>query len=303
MLFRPHVVLLIIFGQLVQLITVAAEPAAPFLAEPQPPLAAAIALFDAKRIPEARAQFAAITTSEPKNAVALWYLGKCELKLQHAETAADTLTRAATLAPQDPRIQADCGSASLQYATKLGLSFSAIGYARRGRDALEQAVKLDPESIDYREGLVQFYTRAPAFVGGDFARAYLHIAEIAKRDPARGTVVKANALCSEKRYDEARVACEDFLLAHPDNYLALYTLGRIASETGHDLERGEQALRRCLELTPRIQEPDHAGARYRLGMIAEKTQRTADARREYQAALVLEPTLDKAATALARLPQ
>ncbi|MEI6107567.1 MAG: peptidoglycan-binding domain-containing protein, partial [Opitutae bacterium] len=48
--------------------------------------------------------------------------------------------------------------------------------------ALEQAVKLDPDNIDYREGLIQFYTRAPGFVGGDFTLAYAHIAEIEKRD-------------------------------------------------------------------------------------------------------------------------
>jgi tetratricopeptide (TPR) repeat protein len=166
---------------------------------------------------------------------------------------------------------------------------------------LEQAVKLAPDNLDYREGLVQFYTRAPGFVGGDFARAYAHIAEIARLNPSRGAVNKANTLCSEKRYDEALTACENFLRTEPDNYLALYTLGRIASETGRELARGEQALRRCLEITPRIQEPDHAGAYYRLGLIAEKANRPAEARSHYQAALALEPALEKAATALAHL--
>ena len=285
---------------------VLAAPAAPVLhAAPaivdSAPLAAAIALFDAKRVPEARAQLADLVAREPKNPRALWYLGQCELKMQRRGAAADILARAAELAPADAEILADYGSASLLRATELGVTFSAIGYARRGRTALEQAVKLDPTNIDYREGLVQFYTRAPGFVGGDFARAYAHIAEIEKRDPSRGAVIKANTLCSEKRYDEALVACEAFLLTQPDNYLALYTLGRIVSETGHDLARGEQALRRCLQITPRIQEPDHAGAHYRLGMIAEKANRPADALRDYKEALKLEPTLEKAATALARL--
>jgi tetratricopeptide (TPR) repeat protein len=265
------------------------------------PLAAAIALFDAKRVPEAREQLAPIVAREPKNTRALWYLGRCELKMQRRGAAADTLARAAELAPTNAEILADYGSASLLRATELGVSFSAIGYARRGRTALEQAVKIDPDNIDYREGLVQFYTRAPGFVGGDFARAYAHIAEIQKRDPSRGAINQANTLCSEKRYDEALAACEAFLLTQPDNYLALYTLGRIASETGRGLERGEQALRRCLQLTPRIQDPDHAGAHYRLGLIAEKANRPSDARSAYQAALKLEPTLEMASTAVNRL--
>ena len=286
---------------------VLAAPAAPALhaanaaIADSAPLSAAITLFDAKRVPEARALLADLVAREPKNPRALWYLGQCELKMQRRGAAADILARAAALAPANAEILADYGSASLLYATERGVSLTAIGYARRGRNALEQAVKLAPANIDYREGLAQFYSRAPGFVGGDFTRAYAHIAEIEKRDPSRGTVVKAHTLCSEKRYDEALAACEAFLLTQPDNYLALYTLGRIASETGHDLARGEQALRRCLEIAPRIQEPDHAGAHYRLGMIAEKANRPADARRAYQAALALEPTLEMASTALARL--
>ena len=274
---------------------------APVPAPVPSPLDSALALFNAHRVPEAREQFAALAAREPKNVRALWYLGRCELLMQHRQSAVDTLAKAAELAPANAAIVADYGSASLLRASELGTTFSAIGYARRGRTALEQAVTLAPDIIAYREGLVQFYTRAPGFVGGDFDRAYAHIAEIAKRDPARGAVLRANVLCSEKRYDEALAACDAFLHDHPDTYLALYTIGRIVSETGRDIARGETALRRCLEIPARPEEPDHAGARYRLGLIAEKDNRPADARREYQAALALEPSLEKAAEALARL--
>ena len=266
-----------------------------------PALTAAIALFDAHRAPEARTQLAAIVAKEPKNVRALWYLGRSDLLMQRREEAANELAKAAELAPKDHRILADYGSASLLRATELGTSFRALGFARRGRNALEQAVKLAPDVVSYREGLVQFYTRAPGFAGGDFDKAYAHIAEITQRDPARGTVIRATTLASEKRYDEALAACEKFLLTAPDNYLALYTLGRIASETGRELARGEAALLRCLQLTPKIEEPDHAGAHYRLGLIAEKANRPADARREYREALALEPSFDQAADALARL--
>lgn len=275
----------------------------PARAADAPSLDSAIVLFNAKRVPEAREQLLVVVASEPKNVSALWYLGRCELKMQHRAAAADTLARAVELSPKDHRILADYGNASLLRATELGVSFSAIGYARRGRDALERAVVLVPDNTGYREGLVQFYTRAPAIAGGSFERAYAHIAEIAKRDPARAAVIKANVLCSEKRYPEAFASCEEILRTETDNYLALYTLGRIASETGTGLARGDEALRRCLQLVPGVQEPDHAGARYRLGLIAEKDHRPADARREYEACLKLEPTYEKARDALAALPR
>jgi tetratricopeptide (TPR) repeat protein len=275
--------------------------AALFGAEPAATLDSAIALFNAKRVSEAREQLVVIVAREPANIQALWYLGRCDLNMQRRQEASDTLAKAAALAPENPRILADYGNASLMRATELGISFSAIGYARRGRNALEAAVKLAPENITYREGLVQFYTRAPRIAGGDFDRAYEHIDAITRLDPARGAVIRANTLCSEKRYDEALTACEAFLKTEPDNYLALYTLGRIASETGRELARGEQALRRCLELTPRVEEPDHAGAHYRLGLIAVRDNRPADARRDYEAALALEPIFPEVTEALARL--
>ncbi|MFA6962591.1 MAG: tetratricopeptide repeat protein [Opitutaceae bacterium] len=282
------------------IVIVLAVPLRSLRAEPAP-LDAAIALYNAHRAAEAIEPLKAIIAREPKNVSALWYLGRCLLKTQNREAAADTLAKAVALSPNDPKILADYGTANLLHATELGHTFGAIFYARRGRNALEQAVKLSPDTIAYREGLIQFYTRAPSFAGGDLDKAYVHIAEIAKRDPARGTVIKATTLCSEKRYDEALAACEDFLREQPDNYLGLYTLGRIASETGRDLAKGEQALRRCLQITPRTEEPDHAGAHYRLGLIYEKDHRPDEARTEFKAALALEPVFPEATEALTRL--
>ncbi|MDF3056076.1 MAG: hypothetical protein K0R17_291 [Rariglobus sp.] len=277
-------------------------PPTPFLhAADTPSLETALALFEAKRVPEAREQLVAIVAREPKNVRALRTLGLCELKMRHREAAADTFAKAVELDPRNHALLADYASASFQRATELGVSFRAIGFARRGRNALEQAVTLAPDIIGYREGLVQFYTRAPGFAGGSFDRAYAHIDEITKRDPARGAIIRANTLCADQRYEEALAGCEAFLRDHPDHYLALYTLGRIVSETDRDPVRGETALRRCLELTPRVEEPDHAAVHYRLGLIAEKDKRPADARRSYQAALALEPAFSEATEALTRL--
>ena len=265
------------------------------------PLQDAISLFNAHRVPEARAILAPLVEREPDNAQALWYLGKSDLLMQRRLEAADILERAVQLSPQDHRILADYGTACLMSATDLGFSLKSISYARNGRNALLEAVKLAPDVIAYREGLVAFYKQAPAIVGGSVAKAYAQADEISKRDPVRGAVIKATILASEKKYAEARAVCEASLRTQPDSYMALYTIGRIASESGEDLARGEQALRRCLELKPAIQEPDYAGVHYRLGLIAEKNGHPEIARTEYQSALKIEPSFQAAADALAKL--
>lgn len=274
----------------------ATEPAVP-----PPTLAEATALFKAKRIPEARAQLATLVALEPGNLRALHLLGLCEMKMQRREAAVATLAKAAALAPKNHEILADYGGASMLHAAQMGVSLRSIGYARRGRTALEQASALAPDNVSYREGLVQFYARAPAIAGGSFAKAYAHIDEIAKRDPVRGAVLRANTLAADERYAEALAACDALLAQQPDHYLLLYTVGRIASDTGRELKRGEQALRRCLQIVPRTEEPDHAMVHYRLGLIAEKAKRPSDARVAYQAALALEPDFPEAREALQKL--
>ncbi len=266
-------------------------------------LADAVALVKAHHPSEALPLLAAIVDREPANTQALWYLGKANLLMQRREEAAAFLERAVKLSPHDPRILADYGTACLLRASDLGVSFTSIGYARRGRDALLEAVQLAPDVIAYREGLVAFYRKAPGIVGGSMAKAYAQADEIIKRDPVRGSILKATVQAEDKKYDEARAACEKALHLQPDNYMALYTLGRIASESGQELPRGEQALRHCLELKPAIQEPDFAGVHYRLGLIAEKGGHLDVARAEYQISVKLDPTFEPAATGLARLTQ
>ena len=268
-----------------------------------PSLETAVTLLKAHRTPEARSILAAITARDPENTHALWYLGQTYLLMQRREDAMVVLERAMKLAPQDHRILADFGSACLLRADELGTTLKSIGYARRGRTALEQAVALAPDELAYREGLVAFYKQAPSVVGGSMAKAYAQADEIAKRDPLRGAVNKASIQAKEQRFDEARSLCDEALRTQPDNYLSLYTLGRIASESGKDLVHGEQALRRCLDLTPAPQEPDFAGVHYRLGMIAEKAGQREKARAEYQISLNLEPSFHRSAEALARLKE
>ena len=265
------------------------------------PLETAITLLNTHRVPEARRLLSALTAREPENVLALWYLGRANLQMKRREEAIVVLERAVKLSPQDHHILADFGSACLLRADELGTTLKSIGYARRGRASLEQAVELAPDELAYREGLVAFYKQAPVIVGGSMAKAYAQAAEIAKRNPLRGTVSKASIQAKEQHFDEALTSCEEALRTQPDNYLALYTLGRIASESGKNLARGEEALRHCLDLTPAIQEPDFTGVHYRLGLIAEKAGHPDKARAEYETSLRLEPTFKQATNALTRL--
>lgn len=208
--------------------------------------------------------------------------------------------------------------------------------ARKTRAHFERAVELDPENLDARTGLMQYYLRAPGIVGGSVDKARAQVAEVRRRNPYRGGMLAAtverrtksyaaavaeyerliaqypdsappySSLAStygdQKMWPEAFRAIDRFLAAQPNEILAQYAIGRAAAESGQQLERGEQALRRYIaSATPGVGEPSIATAHLRLGTLHERAGQTEKARAEYETALRLEPTLQPAREALAKL--
>jgi len=129
-------------------------------------------------------------------------------------------------------------------------------------------------------------------------KAHAQADEIKKRDPLRGAQIEGEICIAEKKYDDAFNAFESLLKDHPDQIAALYQIGYIAATTGQRLDRGEAALKEYLTHTPKDTQPSLAYAHYRLGNIYQKKDETDAARKEYQAALALDPHLKPAADAL-----
>lgn len=261
---------------------------------------AALALFNAKQYPDARAAFEKIAAAEPDNAAAHFHLGVLALRRSDTDEAVAQLERATQLAPTNSDYFANLGDAYGSAAQAAGL-FSKLGWAKKCREALEKSVALDPRNLEARNGLVQFYQQAPGFAGGGMDKAYAQAAEIKQIDPQMGDTILAQLYVSEKKYPEAFALFDAVLKASPDNYLALYSVGRTAAQTGQHLDLGEKCLRRCLALTPAPSEPGHAPVNWRLGNLAERRGDQTAARAFYETALKLDSAFKQAADALARL--
>jgi tetratricopeptide (TPR) repeat protein len=264
------------------------------------PIDDAVGLYKAKRYPEARGLFEKISAAEPGNPAAHYYLGVLAEKRSDTDEAVKQLETATKLDPKNSTYFLELGGAYGTAINKAGM-FAKLSLAKQCCTALETAVQLAPDSIDARNGLMSFYRTAPTFVGGGMSKAYEQAAEIKKRDPVIGAYAYGQLYVSEKKYDDAFVALEGVLQTHPDNYLALYSIGRTAAESGLRLDRGEQALRRCLELTPGKNEPGPAAVQWRLGNIAEKRGARDAARLDYETALKVDPAFQQAIDSLAKL--
>lgn len=260
----------------------------------------AIAVYKTKDYPAARAAFEKIAAAEPKNAEAHYYLGVIAMKRADTDEAVKQFETATTLAPTDSNYFMELGGAYSAAIDKAGL-FAQATLAKKCQAALEKSVQLNPDNLLARNGLVSYYRQAPTFVGGGLSKAYEQAAEIKKRDPVMGADVYGALYMKEKKYEDAFAVFENLLQTHPDNYIALYSIGRTAAQSGLRIERGEEALRRCLELTPVKNEPGHAAVNWRLGNLAEKRGDQAAAKAAYEEALKIDPAFKQAADSLAQL--
>lgn len=269
-------------------------PAAPDL------LATARALVAAGRDAEAREALTRLVATAPKTAEAHYQLGLLAARAKDHDAAIKHLEKAVGLAPD--QVDYLLNLAGL-YGNKAGAAnmFAQVRLAGKIRDLLEQAVKLAPANPDARQALGQFYTQAPAVVGGGTAKAHEQADALLALAPARGRAAKADVFARDKQYAEAFALYDATLEETPDDYATLYRVGRLAALSGQRLEQGRAALLRCLALPAPNGAPHHAAAHWRLGLIHEKFGDPAAARTAYQAAVQVDPKFTPAKAALKKL--
>ncbi len=303
-------------------------------AEPADAVREGVQRFEQGCDDEARALLLPAASAKPPDAVAAFYLGRIAMRQDDAGEAAKWFERAVK---QDERSSA-ChdwlGRAYGRQAQRASVLRQPF-LARKVKAHFDRAVELDPDNLDAREDLLAFYTQAPAVMGGSMEKAREQAAEIARRDPYRGALARARSaeaakdpsaaereyraaiaafpdsagpplalglfLARVERYDQAFAAFDEILARKPGDLNALYQIGRTGALSGQRLDRAEQALKQFLAAPRQEDTPRPAAAHWRLGMVYEKQGRRDLARQEYQAAASLQPSLEDARKALARL--
>jgi tetratricopeptide (TPR) repeat protein len=196
-------------------------------------------------------------------------------------------------------------------------------------------VQLDPDYLDARAGLMQFYLLAPGLLGGSVDKPREQAAEVRRRNPYRGAFLAASIAqrqkdaagamreyqavlvqypdsvapwlglatlhAQRKEWEQAWGVVDRMVKALPEAMVGQYAVGRVAAESGQRLERGAAALARYLAHRPEPGEPSLANAHWRLGAVREAQGQREAARAEYEAALRLDPKLRGAREALDRL--
>jgi tetratricopeptide (TPR) repeat protein len=293
-----------------------------------------VRLFEAGKYREAKTVFEPAFKANTRDAAAAFYLGRIAMEERKNDRAADYFEAATKLDPKNTTYFLWLGRAYGREAQNANV-LRQPGLAKKTRAAWERAIQLDPDNLDARTDLIQYYVQAPGFLGGSTSKALEQAEEIRKRNALRGYLELGALYEREKRvadaekaylaaakeksdrhvgeyrlgqfyqntgaFDKAFELFESMVATNPSEFGALFQIGKTGAMSGQRLARAQEALEAYLQTTPGRNDPSLAAAHWRLGMVHEKTQDRQRAKTEYETALRLDPTFKPATESLKKL--
>ena len=260
--------------------------------------------------------------------------GRAALERGDVDQAIAQFEKAVALKPTNSDAHYYLGQAYGRKAEKTGI-FGGMSWAGKAKDEWLRAVELNPNTVDARLRLIEFYIAAPGIAGGDEDKAMEQAAELKKRgglDGHRGyarvytmqkkfdlavkEMVEAvreqpksskahsllgNALLNQKDWKGSLHEYEMAVSLEPVYMPAYFRIGQNAAQSETNYARGEEAIRKYLQYKPADDEPAIARAWYWLGMIQEQQGKKAEARQSYTKAQKLSPDAKDVIEALKRV--
>lgn len=288
-------------------------------------------LFEERKPAEAKKILTSIDDNQKDYAAAQYYLGRIAFDENNVDGASEFFEEAIDANDKVAEYHNWYGNALGNIAQQANMLKQGM-LAPKMKNAWERAVALDPQYVDPRQSLIQFYLQAPSFMGGSIDKAKEMAREIIKLKPAEGhrqlgnIYVKekkipeaekefiamakadpafasglANFYVSQNQYEKAFTLFEEALKKNADDMLAIYQYGRASALSGQRLDKGEEYLKKYLTYTPKQNEPSHAGANMRLAQIHEKRGNKGEAKKLYTQALKLDGNLKEAKEGLERV--
>jgi tetratricopeptide (TPR) repeat protein len=273
-------------------------------------------------------------SSSPNDPEAHNLLCRAYYTLGEWDSGISNCERAVSLDPNNSRYHLWLGRVYGEKADKANF-MTAAGLAKKVHTEFETAVQLNPNNVDARTDLAEFYLEAPGIVGGGRDKAEAQAQTLARIDPAKAHWV--NARIDEKKKDlagaekEYRAAIEsshgsasawlhlaqfykhssrldemDDALRHVasaplDQADVLVDAAHLLLDTNRDLPEANKLLRRYVSSASTVEQAPAFKAHYLLGTVLEKQGDKQAAAQEYRTSLNLARSFSVAQEALNRV--
>jgi len=292
--------------------------------------------YEASDYAKAIQSLQAAAAKNPQNGDVHLLLAKSYLEMEQLDAAIRSAERAVAIDPQSSQYHEWLGKAYGEKADKVVWPPTRISLAKKAGKEFEAAVQFDTKNFSARQALIEFYCKAPGFVGGGEEKAPPQIQQLAEMDVTEGHYAKGNcrrqkndlaaadqeftkALESEPKSAELIYDIGDYAVKRrqPDRLLAVASAGeRVApGDPRRRFYRGvalvlkkenpaeaERLLRDYAQEAPlRTGYPRPAAAHTWLGQLYENENRLEDAVKEYETVLKLDPKNKMAQEMLKRL--
>ena len=273
-------------------------------------------------------------TAAPNDAESYNLMCRAHFSLGNWDRGIPYCEKSVKLAPDNSRYHLWLGRIYGEKADRAGW-FTAASLAGKVRDQFEESVKLNPDNVDARTDLAEFYLEAPGMIGGGRDKAEAQANALERLDPGkahwvRGRIAEKNKelATAEKEYraavdvshgsalswlnlalffrnhnrlDEMEDAIRHASATQTGHSEVLVDAAETLNRTGRNTATAIDLLRRYLSSSSTVEAAPAFKAHYLLGTLLEKQGDKQAAAQEYRDALALGRSYSAAQDALNRL--
>jgi tetratricopeptide (TPR) repeat protein len=245
-----------------------------------------INLYNQEKYEAAKEIFETILDDNDDIAEAHRYLAKCFFNLEELNEAMEHGEKAVELDDKNPEYHFELGMMYAEDARDASI-FRAPFVAGDIKEQFERTVELDPEHLQGRIGLAQFYLQAPRISGGDVDKALEQARIVATMDEMRGRFLLSQIYIEKEELNKAEAEykiLEEKFGEDPEFYYFYNNYGYFLL-TQERVDEAIDKFKKQVSLAPEEANPyDSLGEAYRIkGMLAESLK-------EYQKAYSISPS-------------
>ena len=245
-----------------------------------------INLYDQEKYEEAKQIFETILDDNDDIAEAHQYLAKCLFNIGELDDAIEHGEKAVELDDKNPEYHFELGMMYAEDARDASI-FRAPFIVGDIKEQFERTVELDPEHLQGRIGLAQFYLQAPGIAGGDIDKALEQAQIVVTMDEMRGRFLLSQIYVEKEDFNKAEAELkklEEKFGEDPEFYYFYNSYGYFLL-TQDRVDEAIEKFKKQVSLAPEEANPyDSLGEAYRIkGMLDESLK-------EYKKAYSISPS-------------